>query len=223
MEEMVFEDLTEDAVKVKAIDAAALVLSKTTTSVSVLENLRPLLTNVEIGKRKLGLTFLSCFLSEMKKDFLNEEECRLFAQFYKDRMNDHHSLIPDIVFGMKFFREIEYAKENQLINHLVSFTGGDSIFRFENLHENDLSQLFRAFFTQIHVQSQIVAERRIIFHVVEYLLNDKNRRNQLQKNLGSEFVLAFIQAVDAEKDPMNMKVIFSLWPIILKVFDSYLK
>ena len=218
---MVFEDLTEDAVKVKAIDAAALVLSKTTTSVSVLENLRPLLTNVEIGKRKLGLTFLSCFLSEMKKDFLNEEECRLFAQFYKDRMNDHHSLIPDIVFGMKFFREIEYAKENQLINnHLVSFTGGDSIFRFENLHENDLCQLFRAFFTQIHVQSQIVTERRIIFHVVEYLLNDKNRRNQLQKNLGSEFVLAFIQAVDAEKDPMNMKVIFSLWPIILKVFHN---
>ena len=88
------------------------------------------------------------------------------------------------------------------------------------MHENDLSQLFRAFFTQIHVQSQIVTERRIIFHVVEYLLNDKNRLNQLQKNLGSEFVLAFIQAVDAEKDPMNMKVIFSLWPIILKVFIS---
>ena len=108
---------------------------------------------------------------------------------------------------------------------IVSFTGGDSIFRFENLHENDLSQLFRAFFTQIHVQSQIVAERRIIFHVVEYLLNDKNRRNQLQKNLGSEFVLAFIQAVDAEKDPMNMKLIFGLWPIILKVFlfhNSYI-
>ena len=115
-------------------------------------------------------------------------------------------------------------KINQLINHLVSFTGGDSIFRFENLHENDLSQLFRAFFTQIHVQSQIVTERRIIFHVVEYLLNDKNRRNQLQKNLGSEFVLAFIQAVDAEKDPINMKVIFGLWPIVLKVFyNSYSK
>ena len=115
-------------------------------------------------------------------------------------------------------------KENQLINYLVSFTGGDSIFRFENLHENDLCQLFRAFFTQIHVQSQIVTERRIIFHVVEYLLNDKNRRNQLQKNLGSEFVLAFIQAVDAEKDPINMKVIFGLWPIVLKVFyNSYLK
>ena len=92
------------------------------------------------------------------------------------------------------------------------------------MHENDLSQLFRAFFTQIHVQSQIVAERRIIFHVVEYLLNNKNRRNQLQKNLGSEFVLAFIQAVDAEKDPINMKVIFGLWPIVLKVFyNSYLK
>ena len=100
IEKMELEDLTEVTVKEKAIEAADLVISKTTTSVSVLENLRPLLTNVEIGKRKLGLTFLSCFLSEMKKDFLNEEECRLFAEFYKDRMNDHHSLIPDIVFGM---------------------------------------------------------------------------------------------------------------------------
>ena len=98
---MELEEITELTVKEKAIEAADLVVSKTTTSVAVLENLRPLLTNVEIGKRKLGLTFLSCFLSEMKKDFLNEEECRLFAQFYKDRMNDHHSLIPDIVFGMK--------------------------------------------------------------------------------------------------------------------------
>ena len=100
------------------------------------------------------------------------------------------------------------------------FPGGDSIFRFENLNENDLCQLFRAFFTQIHVQSQIVTERRIIFHILEYLLNDKNRLNQLL-SLGSEFVLSFIQAVDAEKDPMNMKVIFSLWPIILKVFQFH--
>ena len=107
-------------------------------------------------------------------------------------------------------------------NHVeFFFPGGDSIFRFENLNENDLCQLFRAFFTQIHVQSQIVTERRIIFHIVEYLLNDKNRLNQLLKNLGSEFVLSYIQAVDAEKDPMNMKVIFGLWPIILKVFHIF--
>ena len=100
---MDFEDLSENCVKAKASKAADLVNAKSMTSVTVLENLRPFLTDTTIGKRKLGLNFLSEFLAELEKSFLNEEECRLFAQFYTDRMNDHHSLIPDIVFG-KFLK-----------------------------------------------------------------------------------------------------------------------
>ena len=96
------------------------------------------------------------------------------------------------------------------------FLGVDSIFNFENLSGTELCQLFRAFFTQIHVQSQIVTDRRVVFHTLENLLKNKGKLENL-KTLGSEFTLAFIQAVDAEKDPLNMKVIFSLWPIILEV------
>ena len=96
---MDFEDLSENCAKAKASKAADLVTAKSMTSVTVLENLRPFLTDSSIGKRKLGLNFLSEFLAVLEKSFLNEEECRLFAQFYTDRMNDHHSLIPDIVFG----------------------------------------------------------------------------------------------------------------------------
>ena len=91
-----------------------------------------------------------------------------------------------------------------------------SIFAFEHLDGKDVCQLFRAFFTQVHVQSQIVTDRRILFNILHQLLNAERRLNQLT-TLGSEFILAFIQAVDAEKDPINMKVIFSMWPIILQV------
>ena len=96
---MELENLTENSVKTKASMAAGLVKTNVVNSVTVLEDLRPFLTNVAIGQRKLGLNFLSEFMYELEKDFLNEEECRLFAQFYTDRMNDHHSLIPDVIFG----------------------------------------------------------------------------------------------------------------------------
>ena len=94
--------------------------------------------------------------------------------------------------------------------------GIQSIFAFEHLDGKDICQLFRAFFTQVHVQSQIVTDRRFLFNILHQLLNAEHRLNQLT-TLGSEFILAFIQAVDAEKDPINMKVIFSMWPIILQV------
>ena len=59
----------------------------------------PYLTDVNLGKRKIGVNFLSIFLSNLSEDFLNEDECRLFAKFYQDRINDHHSLIPSIIKG----------------------------------------------------------------------------------------------------------------------------
>ncbi len=40
--------------------------------VSVVEGLGQLLTDVAVGKRKLGLSFLSKFLSLLKPNFLNE-------------------------------------------------------------------------------------------------------------------------------------------------------
>ena len=61
----------------------------------------PYLTDVNLGKRKIGVNFLSIFLSNLSEDFLNEDECRLFAKFYQDRINDHHSLIPSIIKGKK--------------------------------------------------------------------------------------------------------------------------
>jgi DNA repair/transcription protein MET18/MMS19 len=108
-------------------------------------------------------------------------------------MNDHHSLIPDIILGV------------------------EAVSSMSNLMPEDLRSLFRAFFVAIHTQSQVVHERRIIFNLIAILLTDETKLKQL-KPLGSEVVLAFIQAVDAEKDPVNMRLIFSLWPIVIENF-----
>ena len=95
----------------------------------------------------------------------------------------------------------------------------EAIFSFAYLKSEDLCSLFRIFFSQVHTQSQIVSDRRQIFQIFEQLLRFKMKHIL---PLGSEFVLSFIQAVDAEKDPINMNLIFSLWPLVLKEFRSVL-
>ena len=95
----------------------------------------------------------------------------------------------------------------------------EAIFSFVYLKSEDLCSLFRIFFSQVHTQSQIVSDRRQIFQIFEQLLRFKMKHIL---PLGSEFVLSFIQAVDAEKDPINMNLIFSLWPLVLKEFRSVL-
>ena len=177
--------------------AANQVVAKSLNSVDVLQSLGPFLTDKNLGKRKNGLSFLSQFLTNLPASFCDAQECEVFAKFYEDRINDHHSLIPGIIRGL------------------------DAIFRFENLRGDHLNALFRKFFTQIHVQSQVVNDRRKVFDIFQHLFTTKWTLQALKK-LQSEVVLVFIQAVDAEKDPQNIKLIFSLWPIILKVQNHLL-
>ena len=187
------EELTDANICDLSQTAAKEVIAKTQTSLKVLENLGPYLTDKNLGKRKIGLNFLSEFLSHLPANFCDFQECEVFAKFYEDRVNDHHSLIPAIICGI------------------------EAIIKFDNLRRPNQNALIRQFFTQIHVQSQILQDRRRVFTIFQILLTT-DWKLQCLKDLGSEFVLIFIQAVDAEKDPQNMKMIFSLWPIILNEF-----
>ena len=187
------EELTDANICDLSQTAAKEVIAKTQTSLKVLENLGPYLTDKNLGKRKIGLNFLSEFLSHLPANFCDFQECEVFAKFYEDRVNDHHSLIPAIICGI------------------------EAIIKFDNLRRPNQNALIRQFFTQIHVQSQILQDRRRVFTIFQILLTT-DWKLQCLKDLGSEFVLIFIQAVDAEKDPQNMKMIFSLWPIILQEF-----
>ena len=96
------EDLNDSNIISKASEASDQVISKEKTCVQILGDLGPFLTDVNLGKRKVGVNFLSEFLSNLPKDFMNEDECQLFATFYQDRMNDHHSMTPFIITGLKF-------------------------------------------------------------------------------------------------------------------------
>ncbi len=91
----------------------------------------------------------------------------------------------------------------------------DALFKLSYFPEDSTMSLVRSFFTQVHTQSQMVHDRRSIFHILEHLLTHKIKHLE---PLRSEFVMAFIQAVDAEKDPVNMSMIFAMWPRVLQNF-----
>ena len=93
----VLEDLGKGQKKISQNLEKLLEISKHILSYVII--LGPYLTDVNLGKRKIGVNFLSIFLSNLPLDFLNEDECRLFSKFYQDRINDHHSLIPSIIKG----------------------------------------------------------------------------------------------------------------------------
>jgi hypothetical protein len=76
-------ELNESNVVSEAMAASEKVTSKSTTSIQVLESLGNYLSNESLGQRKLGATFLSAFLSNLDRNFLNADECGLFANFYK--------------------------------------------------------------------------------------------------------------------------------------------
>ncbi len=184
-------NLNDGNVEDLAREAAVKVAKSEATSTQVLEALGPYLTNSSVGERKLGLCFLSTFLGRLDRSFLQSDECGFFAKFYVERIRDHHTLIPEVLRGLE------------------SLTG------MANLQPENLKMILRAFFNDIHTQSQIVSDRIVVFRMLAALLFNEKKLQQISA-MGSEFVLGFIQAVDAEKDPHNMRLIFSMWPVIIQ-------
>jgi DNA repair/transcription protein MET18/MMS19 len=53
------------------------------------------------------------------------------------------------------------------------------------------------------VQSLPQGERRLVYTILDYFLSDYT---QAVKEMGSEFVLGYIQTMDGEKDPRNLVI-----------------
>ena len=160
------------------------------TIVNLLENLGGLLTDsVSVSCRQRGLAILSAVVNKLPVDFLPIEECQLMSEFYSDRTKDHHSLNPEMIAGMHGL--------GQCTN-----IGGPS-----------LRKLIQTYFNEINTQSQMLQERKLVFQLLSELLHKKI---DLILPMGNDFVLGFIQAVDGEKDPNNLMLVFGCVPIIVR-------
>ena len=162
------------------------------TVVTLLENLGGLLTDsVSVSRRQKGLAILSTTINKLPANFLSSEECQLLADFYCDRTKDHHSLNPEMISGM-------YGLGN-----------------CKNIDGSVLRKLIQTYFNEINTQSQMLQERKQIFQLFFDVLRDKR---ETLIPMGNDFVLGFIQAIDGEKDPNNLMLVFGCVPIIVNNF-----
>ena len=164
----------------------------TFTVVTLLEKLGDLLTDsVSVSRRQKGLSILSTTVNKLPQNFLSSEECQLLSEFYCDRTKDHHSLNPEMISGM-------YGLGN-----------------CKNIQGPALRKLIQTYFNEINTQSQMLQERNLVFRLFADILRDKR---DMVLSMGNDFVLGFIQAIDGEKDPNNLMLVFGCVPIIVQNF-----
>lgn len=85
----------------------------------------------------------------------------------------------------------------------------------KRLPEDSTSRLLNVMFQHVHCQSQLQPNRKLIYLIFKSLL--ENRIEDL-KSMGSDFVCGVISAIDGERDPRNLMLLFDLLPNFIKEF-----
>ncbi|XP_073239400.1 MMS19 nucleotide excision repair protein homolog isoform X2 [Porites lutea] len=166
--------------------------SKRLDLVTFVEDLGPELTSSEVERRCHGVCLLSGVLHHLVGFPFQEKEVVLFSEFLCDRLKDHYTIIPHALFG------------------ILSLTTSQA------LSEADSMKIIQTIFKEVHVQSLLKEARLTTFNLFAVFLN--KHLNALKK-IANDFVFGFIQAVDGEKDPRNLLLVFELTRIIISNFS----
>ena len=105
----------------------------------------------------------------------------MLTLFFIDRLKDHHSIQPQVIYG--------------LLGLVSYFTVSDQ----------NIIGICQAIFAEVHVRSLVQADRRNIFNLFSNVLEKYLRP---VRRMEADFVLGFIQSMDGEKDPRNLLVCF---------------
>ncbi|XP_013406469.2 MMS19 nucleotide excision repair protein homolog, partial [Lingula anatina] len=127
----------------------------------------------------------------LPKDFLTIKEVELLVNFFSDRLKDHHSVTPHVLFGL-----------------LAMST-------FTHLPPGSGQQMVKEVSKEVHVQSLAQADRRSAYSILINLLHTKMEE---LKPMGADFVYNFIQTMDGERDPRNLVLAFNIVPVIVQNF-----
>ena len=103
-------------------------------------------------------------------------------RFFCDRLKDHHSIQPLVIYAFLALTSYQKVRNDQIITMLQSI------------------------FTEVHVQSLMQADRRNVHNILSNLLKTKL---DVLRTLGADFVFGFIQCMDSERDPRNLLLCFN--------------
>ncbi|XP_063604037.1 MMS19 nucleotide excision repair protein homolog [Penaeus indicus] len=154
----------------------------------VVEGLGSSLTHTNVADRAVGTRFLADILHSLPQNKLNADELTFLTAFFVDRLKDHHSVVPNVIYAVL------------------------ALVQQENIQRGDIVNLIRGFFREVHCQSQVMSDRRNVYTFLKYCIINKL---ECVKEMGTDFVLGFITAMDGEKDPRNLVLLFALIPTIV--------
>lgn len=157
-----------------------------------MELLSFMLTSNIVENRAKGTNLLAECMHCISSGTLNERELITIIQFFCDRLRDHHSIQPLVIYA---------------------FLGLTS---FHDVSDELIITILQSIFAEVHVQSLVQSDRHNVFNLFSNLL--KCRIECLQK-YSADFVLGFIQAMDGERDPRSLLICFDNSFMVLEKLD----
>lgn len=157
----------------------------------VVEYLHGQLTNPDKEERLKSLALIVDVIKKIHINFLNSQEASLLCDFFCDRLKDHYTLLYHTLQGL-----IYIGKLSQL----------DGVKVVGMLH---------ALFNNVHNQSQRQEDRHLFYTCV---YNCVTLRTNDLKVMDNELVCGFIKAMEGEKDPRNLLIIFKIIPLITRYY-----
>ncbi|KAK3876843.1 hypothetical protein Pcinc_018392 [Petrolisthes cinctipes] len=155
----------------------------------VVEGLSSSLTHTSPAERSAGTRLLADLLHSLPSSSLNTAQITFLVSFFVDRLKDHHSVIPNV-----FYACLALVKQ-------------------EVIDGEDVRKLIQGIFREVQCQSHIMSDRRNIYTFFKYCILNKH---QDLEALGTDFILGLVTAVDGERDPRNLVLVFSLVPVIVQ-------
>ncbi|XP_060063604.1 MMS19 nucleotide excision repair protein homolog [Ylistrum balloti] len=186
------DDYVKTGIDSSTPNIVKLLTDDTISLLELIEGLGKYLTSEETFERCRVVKLLADVLHLIPTDKLTSTEIELLVAYLCDRLKDHHSIQPPTLHGIL------------ALCHSKNVPGGCP------------EKICRSIFSEVQTQTLSQGDRRNVYNIFSILLTIS--LPELQK-LGGDFVLGFIQAMDAEKDPRNLVLAFRCATTIIHNFS----
>ncbi|KAI5609725.1 mMS19 nucleotide excision repair protein-like [Silurus asotus] len=140
------------------------------------------LTSSQTQTRGRGVQLLSEVLQESYSG-LSESEVKVLVAFYENRLKDHYAITPHVLHGLAALAKCAALPPGAAVS------------------------ILKALFQDVHVQSLMLKERSYVYNILISLMDSREKE---LKGLGPDFVFGFVQAMDGERDPRNLLLVFQI-------------
>ncbi|KAJ3643831.1 hypothetical protein Zmor_026518 [Zophobas morio] len=162
------------------------------TIVQLVEQLGTLLVDVAPINRELGTWILTQVLQGLPANHFDEKQLQFICTFYADRLKDHHQVIPAVLVGVL------------------------ALAKFDQFPSGAAAQILSALFQNVACQQQQEHDRHNIYKIFQVLLSKCPTE---LCTMGLDYIYGVISAVDGERNPKNLVLLFNWFPKLLKTVN----